>query len=103
MSRVSKSAVLALATAFCAVIIAVPAQAKTEQIKSGQTSVKLSPLVTALLAKTGLTVTAVGPAKVGRRLAVDADVERTDVGPEHERQDEEQGRTALPVRHAGRW
>ena len=65
MSRVSKSAVLALATAVCAVIIAVPAQAKTEQIKSGQTTVKLSPLVKALLAKTGLTVTPVGPAKVG--------------------------------------
>lgn len=65
MSRVSKSAVLALATAVCALIIAVPAQAKTEQIKSGQTTVKLSPLVKALLAKTGLTVTPVGPAKVG--------------------------------------
>ena len=64
MSRVSKSAVLALATAVCALMIAVPAQAKTEQIKSGQTTVKLSPLVTALLAKTGLTVTPVGPAKV---------------------------------------
>jgi hypothetical protein len=65
MSRVSKSAVLALATAVCALTIAVPAQAKTEQIKSGQTTVKLSPLVKALLAKTGLTVTSVGPAKVG--------------------------------------
>jgi hypothetical protein len=44
----------------------VPAQAKTEQIKSGQTTVKMSPLVTALLAKTGITVTAVGPAKAGK-------------------------------------
>jgi hypothetical protein len=61
----SKSAVMALATAVSAVIIAVPAQAKTEQIRSGQTSVTLSPLVKALLAKTGLTVTPVGPAKVG--------------------------------------
>jgi hypothetical protein len=65
MSRVSKSAVLALAAAACAVIIAVPAQAKTEQIKSGQTTVTMSPLVKALLAKTGITVTRVGPAKVG--------------------------------------
>jgi hypothetical protein len=65
MSRVSKTAALALAAAFCAAIIAVPAQAKTEQIKSGQTSVRMSPLVTALLAKTGITVSAVGPAKVG--------------------------------------
>ena len=66
MSRVSKSAALAFATALCAVIVAVPAQAKTEQIKSGQTSVKLSPLVKALLAKTGLSVTPVGPAKTGK-------------------------------------
>jgi hypothetical protein len=65
MSRVSKTAALALATALCAAIVAVPAQAKTEQIKSGKTSVTLSPLVKALLAKTGITVTPVGPAKVG--------------------------------------
>jgi len=62
---VSKTAALALASALCAVIFAVPAQAKTERIKSGQASVKLSPLVKALLAKTGITVTPVGPAKVG--------------------------------------
>ena len=65
MSRVSKTAAVALATALCAAILAVPAQAKTEQIKSGKTSVALSPLVKALLAKTGITVTPVGPAKVG--------------------------------------
>jgi hypothetical protein len=65
MSRVSKSAAPALVIALCAAIIAVPAQAKTEQIKSGQTSVKLSPVVKALLAKTGLKVTPVGPAKAG--------------------------------------
>ena len=65
MSRVSKSAALALATALCAAVIAVPAQAKTEQIKSGQTTVTMSPLVKALLAKTGLTITPVGPANVG--------------------------------------
>ena len=65
MSRVSKSAALALAAALCAAIIAVPAQAKTEQIKSGQTSITTSPLVKALLAKTGITVTPVGPAKAG--------------------------------------
>jgi hypothetical protein len=65
MHRVSRTAALALATATCAAIVAVPAQAKTEQIKSGQTSVTMSPLVKALLAKTGITVTKVGPAKVG--------------------------------------
>jgi hypothetical protein len=65
MHRVSKTAALAFATALCAAIVAVPAQAKTEQIKSGQTSVTMSPLVKALLAKTGITVTPVGPAKVG--------------------------------------
>jgi hypothetical protein len=65
MSRVSKSAALALATALCAALIAVPAQAKTEQIKSGQTTVTMSPLVKALLAKTGITITPVGPANVG--------------------------------------
>ena len=65
MSPVSKTAALALATAVCAALIAVPAQAKTEQIKSGKTSVALSPLVKALLAKASITVTPVGPAKVG--------------------------------------
>jgi hypothetical protein len=65
MSRVSKSAVLALAAGLCSAIIAVPAQAKTEQTKSGRTSVTMSPLVKALLAKAGITVTRVGPAKVG--------------------------------------
>ena len=65
MSRVSKTAAMALGAALCAAVIAVPAQAKTEQIKSGQTSVTLSALVKALLAKTGLTVTPVGPAKAG--------------------------------------
>jgi hypothetical protein len=65
MSRVSKTAALALAVMLSAAIVAVPAQAKTEQIKSGQTSVTMSPLVKALLAKTGITVTPVGPAKVG--------------------------------------
>jgi hypothetical protein len=65
MSRVSKTAAVAFAVMLSATIIAVPAQAKTEQIKSGQTSVTMSPLVKALLAKTGITVTPVGPAKVG--------------------------------------
>jgi hypothetical protein len=65
MHRVSKTAALGLATALCAAIVAVPAQAKTEQIKSGQTSVTMSALVKALLAKSGITVTPVGPAKVG--------------------------------------
>jgi hypothetical protein len=65
MSRVSKSAAVALAAALCVAIVAVPAQAKTEQIKSGQTTVTMSPLVKALLAKTGITVTSVGPAKAG--------------------------------------
>ena len=49
----------------CSAIVAVPAQAKTEEIKSGTTSVLMSPLVKVLLAKTGITVTPVGPAKVG--------------------------------------
>ena len=61
MSRVSKSAALALAAAVCAAIVAVPAQAKTEQIKSGHTTVTMSPLVKALLAKTGITVNRSGP------------------------------------------
>jgi len=65
MSRVSKTAALALAAGLCSAIIAVPAQAKTEVIKSGTTSVLMSPVVKALLAKTGITVTPVGPAKVG--------------------------------------
>ena len=65
MSRVSKTAALALAAGLCSAIVAVPAQAKTEEIKSGTTSVLMSPLVKVLLAKTGITVTPVGPAKVG--------------------------------------
>lgn len=63
MSRVSKTTAMALAAALCSVILAVPAQAKTEQIKSGQTTVTMSPLIKALLAKTGITVSKVGPAK----------------------------------------
>ena len=66
MSRVSKTGALALAAGLCSAMIAVPAQAKTEQIKSGHTTVAMSPLVKALLAKTGITVTAVGPAKAGK-------------------------------------
>jgi hypothetical protein len=65
MSRGPKTAALALAVVLSAAMIAVPAQAKTERIKSGQTTVKMSPLVKALLAKTGITITPVGPAKTG--------------------------------------
>ena len=65
MSRVSKAAALALVAALCSAMIAVPAQAKTGQIKSGQTTVTMSPLIKALLAKTGIKVTPVGPAKLG--------------------------------------
>jgi hypothetical protein len=65
MSRVSKTAALGFAAVLSAAVFAIPAQAKTEQIKSGHTSVTMSPLVKALLAKTGITVTSVGPAKVG--------------------------------------
>ena len=55
-----------------AAIIGVAAQAKTEQIKSGQTTVTMSPLVKALLRRRG-SRSLWSDREGRRRLAVDAD------------------------------
>lgn len=65
MSRVSKTTVGALATGLCLVAVAAPAQAKTEKVVGGHATVKAAMQIGAFLRSRGVTVTPIGPAKVG--------------------------------------
>jgi len=65
MSRASKTTVVALATGLCTVAIAAPAQAKSEKVVGGHATVKASMQIAAFLRSRGVTVTPIGPAKVG--------------------------------------
>ena len=65
MSRASKTAVVMLATGLCTVAIAAPAQAKSEKVLGGHATVKAAAQIGAFLRSRGVTVTAIGPAKVG--------------------------------------
>jgi hypothetical protein len=66
MSRVSKTAVWAVAVGFCSVVIAAPADAtKSDPVIGGHTTITASPDITKLvdfLRAQGITVTAIGPA-----------------------------------------
>jgi hypothetical protein len=63
----SKKLVWALATVLCALIVAVPAQAKTksERVVGGHATVTPSAQITAFLRARGITVTPIGAMKVG--------------------------------------
>jgi hypothetical protein len=65
MSRASKTAVVAVAIGLCTVAIAAPAQAKSEKVTGGHATVKASVAIGAFLRARGITVTPIGPAKVG--------------------------------------
>jgi hypothetical protein len=64
MSRLSKSAVGALAGGLCAFAIAAPAQAKSEKVVGGHATVRASMDIAAFLRSRGITVTPIGPAKI---------------------------------------
>ncbi len=65
MSRLSRSAVGALAAGVSMFVIAVPAQAKSEHVTGGHATVRASMQISAFLRARGITVTPIGPAKVG--------------------------------------
>jgi len=65
MSRLSKSAVGALAATVSLLAIAAPAQAKSEHVTGGHATVRASMQISAFLRSRGITVTPIGPAKVG--------------------------------------
>jgi hypothetical protein len=65
MSRVAKTTVSVLAVGACAVAFAAPAIAKTEHVTGGHATVSDSSQVTKFLHALGITVTPIGPAKVG--------------------------------------
>src|SRR5947208_3197209 len=65
MSRMTKGIVWALAAGLCSLVVAVPAQAKTERIVGGHATVTPSARITAFLRSRGITVTPLGGMKVG--------------------------------------
>lgn len=65
MSRMTKGIVGALAAGLCSLVVAVPAQAKTERIVGGHATVTPSAQITAFLRSRGITVTPIGGMKVG--------------------------------------
>jgi hypothetical protein len=65
MSRAPKTAAVMLATGLCTVAIAVPAQAKSEKVVGGHATVKAAMQIGEFLRARGITVTSIGPAKVG--------------------------------------
>jgi len=65
MSRLSKSAVGTLAAGVSLLAIAVPAQARSEHVTGGHATVRASMQISAFLHSRGITVTPIGPAKVG--------------------------------------
>jgi hypothetical protein len=65
MSRLSKSAAGALASAVSLLGVAAAAQAKSEHVTGGHATVRASMQISAFLQSRGITVTPIGPAKVG--------------------------------------
>jgi hypothetical protein len=65
MSRLSKSAVGALAAGVCLFATALPAEAKSEHVTGGHATVRASMHISAFLSSRGITATPIGPAKVG--------------------------------------
>jgi hypothetical protein len=65
MSRFSKAAAGALAAGLCTLAFAAPAMAKTEKVVGGHATVRASKAISAFLLSRGITVTPLGPAKVG--------------------------------------
>ena len=65
MSRMSKTVVGALATGLCTVAVAAPAEAKSERVTGGHATVTPSAQITRFLRSRGITVTPLGPVKVG--------------------------------------
>ncbi len=65
MSRVSKVVAWTLATCLCTVAIAAPALAKSEKVVGGHATVSASMQIAAFLRARGITVTPIGPAKIG--------------------------------------
>jgi hypothetical protein len=61
----SKRLLCALAAGVCALVIAVPAQAKTDRVVGGHASVTPSAQITVFLRSRGITVTPIGAMKVG--------------------------------------
>lgn len=61
----SKRLLCALTPVVCALVVAVPAQAKTERVVGGHVTVTPSAEITAFLRSRGITVTPVGAMKVG--------------------------------------
>jgi len=65
MSRFSKAAAGALAAGSCMLALAAPALAKSEKVVGGHATVRASMAISAFLQARGITVTPLGPAKVG--------------------------------------
>jgi hypothetical protein len=65
MSRLSKSAVGAVAAGASLLAIAAPAQAKSEHVTGGHATVRASMQISAFLHSRGITVTPIGSAKLG--------------------------------------
>ncbi len=65
MSRLSKAAAGALAVGSCMLAVAAPAVAKTEKVVGGHATVRASMQITSFLISRGITVTPIGPAKIG--------------------------------------
>lgn len=65
MSRVSKTGACALATGLCLTAIAAPALAKSEKVVGGHATVRASMQIALFLRSRGISVTPIGPAKIG--------------------------------------
>jgi hypothetical protein len=65
MSRVSKAVLCAVATGLCTIAVAAPAEAKTERVTGGHATVTPSAQIAQFLRSRGITVTPIGPVKVG--------------------------------------
>jgi hypothetical protein len=61
----SKTVVWTLAAGLCALAVAAPAEAKTERVIGGHATVTPSAQITQFLRSRGITVTPIGPVKVG--------------------------------------
>jgi hypothetical protein len=65
MSRVSKTALGAVAAGMCLFATTAPALAKSEKVVGGHATVRAATQIEAFLQSRGITVTPIGPAKVG--------------------------------------